>query len=128
MLQALVIMPRRLRFDFALETSHETDPEFFMLSTMGEARKSPSNELLREYASRMLEILVARDSNPKNPNKPFIDCVQPAVKACLALGQTNKLLTQLSLPSSLPTKILQQTTKAMRQMFEEVSFALLEPW
>lgn len=121
-------MPRRLRFDFALETGFKTSPEFFMINKLDEAGNDPSNVLLKQYASRILEIVLAPESNPTNPKKPYDVCVGLAVETCLTLGQTSKLLVQLRLVPKPTTEVLIRTTKAIRDMFETFSFALLQPW
>lgn len=117
---------RRLRFDFALETNLKTGPELFILKKLVEAQDKPKSTLLKEYVSRIASIIVARDSNPANSKKPFLDCVQPAVETALVLDQACDLLAPLSLKP--PTEVLTLATRSMREMFEEVSFESLKPW
>lgn len=108
-----------------METTPNINPESFMTSKLSKARGNTSNALLRQYASRILEVVVAHDSNPANSKKPYLDCIIPAVETSIVLEQTPKLIAQLRLKP--PTVVLRLTTIAMRTMFEDVPFDVLLP-
>lgn len=90
----------------------------------------PSNRHVhRDSARRSLEIVLFAEFPMFAKSKaPHLEYTSRAVKTCLVIGETGKLLKELDPKRRLAPELVSRCTKPMQEMLAEVPFESLKQW